>query len=102
MWTWHSQNNSSMRDFLLKNGDLQIENGDFVIGESDLQNVYLLMILHKGNLKHEPFVGAGIETSLNGSLDGAMRQTVQKNIESDGYKIQEFVAQDEKIYLKIL
>ncbi|MCT4698087.1 hypothetical protein [Tenacibaculum haliotis] len=49
-----------MVDFLLdENGDLAIENGDFVLGETDQQNVELLLFSNKGEFKEFPLVGFG-------------------------------------------
>lgn len=49
-----------MVDFILdENGDLAIENGDFVLGEADQQNVELLLFSNKGEFKEFPLVGFG-------------------------------------------
>ncbi|CAA0153108.1 hypothetical protein [Tenacibaculum maritimum] len=49
-----------MKDLLLdENGDLAIVDGDFVIGESDQQNVEILLVSNKGEFKEFPLVGFG-------------------------------------------
>ncbi|MFL0134697.1 hypothetical protein, partial [Tenacibaculum maritimum] len=49
-----------MKDFLLdEDGDLKIENGDFVIGNCDQQDVEILIVSHKGAFKEFPLVGFG-------------------------------------------
>lgn len=53
------------KDILLdKTGDLRIENGDFVIGESTQQEVELLLTSKKGSWKESPLVGANIQQYL--------------------------------------
>jgi hypothetical protein len=76
-----------MNDILLgPDYELLIENGDFVIAQSDVQNIQLLIDLHKGNLKQYPLTGVGKERLLNGIVDGAMRAEIQKQLEADGYR----------------
>lgn len=50
-----------MTDFLLDdNDDLLIANGDFVIGESTIQEVGIILRLTKGDLKSDPILGPDI------------------------------------------
>ncbi len=50
-----------MRDFKLdKNMDLEIKDGDFVIGDTDQQNIELILLSHKGSFKEFPILGVGI------------------------------------------
>lgn len=74
------------KDILLQNDDLQIRGGDFVVGESDLQHVYLIIRLAKGNIKQFPLIGVGEERFLNGTIDGNLRRELQLQLESDGYR----------------
>lgn len=49
------------KDILLnEDNDLQILNGDFVIGESTIQEVGIILSLTKGDLKSDPLVGADL------------------------------------------
>lgn len=48
-----------MTDILLdQENDLRIENGDFVIGESTMQEVGLIITTHQGEWKEDPIIGA--------------------------------------------
>ena len=48
-----------MKDYLLTpEGDLAIENGDFVIGESQTQEVGGVLQMNQGELKEDPILGA--------------------------------------------
>jgi hypothetical protein len=85
-----------MKDILLENDKLKIANGDFVIGESDMQNLQLLIRLSQGAIKQHPLVGFGEERLLNGVLDGRARRDIQVAVAADGYKINTFEILDDK------
>lgn len=54
-----------MNDFKLNNDtDLEIRNGDFVIGDTDQQNIELILLSHKGAFKEHPILGVGITDYL--------------------------------------
>ncbi|AXT59699.1 hypothetical protein D1816_04785 [Aquimarina sp. AD10] len=54
-----------MKDFKLDNNrDLVIKNGDFAIGDTDQQNIELLLLSHKGSFKEHPILGVGITDYL--------------------------------------
>lgn len=76
-------------DVLLKEDDLDIAGGDFVIGPADLQHVYLVLRTHPGNWKQFPLVGYGEEKLLNGPLDGQQRRDIQLALQADGYNPRE-------------
>lgn len=89
------------KDILLKDDDLWIRNGDFVVDESDLQNIYLIVRLHKGNTKQFPRIGFGDERLLNGTVDGKTRREIQLQLESDGYRLKRLIANPETIRIEI-
>lgn len=77
-----------MKDVLLsESGDLLIQNGDLVIGESSQQHVGLLVELHKGELKEFPTTGFGISRYLKKSTASLTRFTRELKIEleADGF-----------------
>lgn len=48
-------------DILLNNDNTPvIKNGDFVVGESTVQEIRLALTTNKGNLKHAPLFGANL------------------------------------------
>ena len=66
-------------------GDLLIENGDFVIGESTQQNIGLILISEKGEWRHAPFVGAGLRSAIEDEAEPAeLIQEIKKQLELDG------------------
>lgn len=50
-----------MKDILLdENDDLAIVNGDFVLGESTVQELGIILRLNQGELKSDPLLGPGL------------------------------------------
>lgn len=78
-------------DFLLgEDGDLQIVDGDLLTGESDDQNVALILKATKGSIKQFPLLGVGIALELNGLIDGRVKRNIRLHLDSDGYKVIKF------------
>lgn len=74
------------QDILLDDtDDLQIINGDFVIGESLTQDVGLILRLNQGELKSDPLLGANITTLINSNVDQqALETKVKLHLQRDG------------------
>ena len=67
--------------------DLRIENGDFVLGESDQQHVVLLINTFAGHWKQFPTCGVGIIQYLASSNQGAaLRRSINVQLTADGYR----------------
>ncbi len=89
-----------MNDILLgPNYELLMANGDFVIDNSDAQNIRLLIDFHKGNLKQYPLTGVGKERLINGILDGSLRREIQQQLEADGYRLKNVRIVEQNIIL---
>lgn len=74
-------------DFLLnQNGDMQIENGDFLTGESDDQHVDLLLTTNKGINKQHPTLGAELPLEVHGKLDSKVIRDIKLSMAADGYQ----------------
>lgn len=77
-----------MKDFLLDdNGDLLIQNGDFVIGESDNQHQLDILLSEKGEWKEFPEIGVGINEMLSDDDFVEFLIEAKKNLEYDGMSI---------------
>ncbi len=74
-------------DVLLEGDDLVIEDGDFKLGQSDLQHVYHILLNPPGAFKQFPLAGVGKPRFINGPLDGQLRREVQLQLEADGYRL---------------
>ena len=86
------------QDFLLDdNFDPICENGDFVTGDSDSQNVQLLLSYNKAELREFPTAGAGLIHWVKKRLSDlrSMRREVSVQLENDGYKASNFTLDEE-------
>jgi len=78
------------KDFLLdEDGNLRIENGDFVVGDATDQNIQEIITAHKGEFKEFPEIGVGIEDMLNEDDYSEMLIEIKKNLEYDGMTLSE-------------
>jgi hypothetical protein len=73
-------------DLLLdENNDLRIEYGDFVLGESELQEVGIILQLNQGELRSDPLLGPNLVRLINSKASPLEVQTMVKvNLERDG------------------
>lgn len=78
-------------DILLNSSyDLQIANGDFVIGDSEAQHVELILLANKGDFRQFPFLGVGLKKYINSPGAGnELGREVGIQLELDGYKVGE-------------
>lgn len=74
------------RDFILgDDGDMQVRNGDFVAGESLTQEVALIMLTNKGEIRHDPLCGCDLLKMTNARITRArFERLVRVQLERDG------------------
>ena len=84
-----------MQDLNYKD-DLSIDNGDFLISESDNQHVQHILQANKGDYKMNPELGVGIDNMLNSEEATSFLIEAKKNLEYDGMKVRniEFTEQE--------
>lgn len=77
-----------MKDVLLNDSnDLQIENGDFVVGNSDKQNVKLIVDSFKGEFKEFPLIGFGVLNYIKTNIsEMKFKRDLKIQLEKDNYK----------------
>lgn len=79
-----------MIDILLNtDGDLDISNGDFLPGESTLQNQTLILIAHQGEFKQTPEIGVGIQDLLLSDELLEYRHRIRNHFAMDKLRIKE-------------
>jgi hypothetical protein len=77
-----------MKDYMLdENNDLRIENGDFVIDDSDLQHQRLLLYAEKGAYKQYPTTGVAIMTFLKDDNEADMLREIRLQFAQDGMQV---------------
>lgn len=95
---------TNRKDILLDiegDGDLKIENGDFVVGPSDFQHVVHMLEADKGQNRFSPLLGVGIRRYQNGFLDGKARRDIRLNLQADGYEAREINYNGEILKIRI-
>lgn len=76
------------QDYLLDDdGDLLIQNGDFVSGPSDDQHVYDVLQSFPGEWKQFPLTGAGIITATNTSKPQDQINNARAQLQAAGYQL---------------
>ena len=74
------------KDILLDDdNDLWIENGDFVIGDSEYQEIKSILQAVKNDYKMKPEIGVNLIEELNGSSSSTkLAQKIKLNLAMDG------------------
>jgi hypothetical protein len=91
---------STRTDFLNDDdGDMLINDGDFVSGLSDDKHVSDILSANKGFYRQYPTLGAGILRFLKKQDNNLaeMKREIQVNLQSDGYKINDLTITKEGI-----
>jgi hypothetical protein len=82
------------------NFDLNIRNGDLLIGESTYQNIQNILVADKGTYKQHPTIGANIKASNLGVLGNIVKSKIRINLEADSLKVSEIKHVDNKLLIK--
>lgn len=64
---------------LTVDNDLQIGNGDFVVDESELQEVGIILQMSQGEMKSDPFIGANLTTMVR---DVTNQEKIKRHIQT--------------------
>ena len=73
---------------ILINEDIEIKNGDLVVGESDAQHIEHILRAKPGHFYQYPTLGIGVEDNIKGNISKqALRQSIKQNLESDNYRV---------------
>jgi len=78
-----------VKDIILKDDyDLLVENGDFVVDNSDPQHVQLIIITAQGEWKEHVLLGVGIESFINApSSLQELSRLINIQLISDNYTV---------------
>jgi len=69
-------------------GDLLLgANGDYVMGESDMQHIEDILDAYPGEYRNAPLLGVYLQRGINGLIDGSIRRDININLQSDNYKV---------------
>jgi hypothetical protein len=84
------------RDIKLEDNDLVIQNGDFVITDSDAQHVEDIIQAYVGHYKEFPLVGVGIDLYINSSgTQLELERLIRLQLEGDGYSVNNIIVEND-------
>jgi hypothetical protein len=87
-----------MTDIILdENHQVAINNGDFIIDVSDVQQQNLLLICDKGDWKESPTVCVGVQRWLNDDEPEDLLAEIKKEFQRDGMTVNDLTLTDDKI-----
>lgn len=81
-------------------GDLMVEHGSLVIGNTDSQVSELVLVSMRGELKEYPLIGGEVRNLLNGTPDPLWRGQVRKMLEACGVPANSITITDDTITIK--
>jgi len=77
-----------MKDLLLtEDYDLQVKNGDFMIGDSQQQSIELLLRAKQGEFKANPEAGCDILSAKNGAIERFLDREIRVQLDADGFQL---------------
>jgi len=77
-----------MRDFIQDtDGDLNLDNGDIIMGEATLQHQRDCILTRAGSMKHAPARGVGVEDYFNDESQEDLLRKIRQELIKDGMKI---------------
>ncbi len=93
-----------LADFLYdSDGDLLVQDGDFVIGLADNQYIEQIIDSNRGEWLFHPLVGVGIKRFQNGDLSYAqLETTIQQQLRLDGYEDIQFNLNQEDLQTQLV
>jgi len=85
-------------DILIGNDiDLILSGGDLCVGDSTLQNQYLILAAQKGEFKEHPLFGAGIADSVNDEDNTYWKHRINEELKRDGMIVKKIEINGETI-----
>jgi len=89
------------RDFLTDpDGDLLIENGDFLIGNSTAREIEDILIFTPGQLREDGLLGVGLAAWINDENSlAAAKIEIERQLKRDGKNLNIFKTDNNKIII---
>lgn len=90
-----------MKDIKLTDDyDLEIENGDFVISNSDERHIEHLLISKQGEWKNSPLTGCDIQKAQNGGITRMLDRHIRIQMEADGFQLEKLTINPQGIQIQ--
>lgn len=80
---------------IIFDGDLVIENGDFLVAESDGQHIEHILRADRGQFRQSPLVGVGLQKQDNASPNRQkLKQEIKLQLRADGFTVKKLELSD--------
>ena len=90
-----------MKDILLnKDLNLEIVEGDLLLGDTIIQRQNLLLVSSKGDFKERPDIGVGLQDYLLDEGNGNLFFNVKNEFKKDGLNLKKMEINNEKIIIE--
>lgn len=83
------------------NGDIKFLNGDILLGDSTRQHMRDLLLTNRGELKHSPLTGVGLNNYLNDETPEDMMRDIRKQVIKDGAALKSIVWTGDQLKLDV-
>lgn len=83
-----------------ESGDLLIERGSVVIGDTDSQVAECVLLAARGELKEHPLVGAEITKLANGNINPLWSNNVKQMLQTCGVPVSRVSINDNRITIE--
>lgn len=80
--------------------DLRIENGEVAIGEIDSQNLEMLIIAEKGEIREAPLRGVGIRRYVDDEDPATLLQAIRNEVAEEGMTLDAIEIKDGKLNIE--
>lgn len=75
------------KGYINTDNDETIDDGTFLIGDDDSDNIQTILECDQGQIKQYPLIGANIYRYVNGIIDQEAKRKIDKHLQQDGYSI---------------
>lgn len=80
-------------------GDLAVEKGDLIIGESSSDIIKSVLLAVRGEFKEDPEIGANVQNYLNGAMNPFWAQDSKKMLQKSGLPVQSIKIENNEILI---
>lgn len=78
-------------------GDILLKDGDYVMGESDMQHIEDILDAYPGEYRNAPLLGVYLQRGINGLMNGSIRRDININLQADNYLVKKVEITDSNL-----
>lgn len=81
-------------------GDLLVDHGGLVIGDTEAQTVETVLVANRGEFKESPLIGGEVMKQLGGGIDVMWPSRVKKQLKACGVACEELKMENGELTIK--